>query len=102
MKMLPVNYSANIKASVGVLSSLSDEIQMEEEALSCSLFVQDGATGETIGRAKINLWRMIEDSTNIIRQEVDIYSLVGSGSAVIGSIIVDVRGFTLLTKAMQN
>ncbi len=45
---------------------------------------------------------MIEDAMNILRQEVDIYSLGDSGSAVIGSIIVDVRGFALLAKAMQN
>jgi hypothetical protein len=101
MKMLPVNYATNIVATDTTISMLADEIQMEEEALSCSLFVQDGSSGENIGRAKINLWRMIEDSTNILRQEVDIYSIGGAGSAVIGSIIVDVRGFALLIKAIN-
>jgi hypothetical protein len=101
MKMLPVNYATNIVATDTTMSSLADEIEMEEEALSCSLFVQDGVSGENVGRAKINLWRMIEDSTNILRQEVDIYSIGGAGSAVIGSIIVDVRGFALLNKAVN-
>ena len=75
------------------------EGQMEEEGFSLSVLVQDGTTGENIGRANVNLWRMIEDSCNILRQEVDIISVSGSAGAVIGSIIIDVRGFPLLKAA---
>ena len=99
MKMLPVNFSTHMLASDKLLNELSDEIQMEEEGFSLSVLVQDGTTGENIGRANVNLWRMIEDSCNILRQEVDIISVSGSAGAVIGSIIIDVRGFPLLKAA---
>ncbi len=99
MKMLPVNFSMHMLASEKVLNDLSDEIQMEEEGFSFSVLVQDGTTGENVGRASVNLWRMIEDSCNILRQEVDIVSVSTSAGAVIGSIIIDVRGYSMLKAA---
>ena len=101
VRMLPVNFSMHIMASDEVLNQLSDEIQVEEEAFSLSVLVQDGDSGENVGRAIVNLWRMIEDSCNILRQEVDIVSVSKSAGAVIGSIIVDVRGCAMLKAAAQ-
>ena len=76
---------------------LADEIQMEEEAPHAPYCAR-----RLLGRTSRpdQPMAMIEDS-DIPRQEVDIYSIGGAGSAVIGSIIVDVRGFALLIKAIN-
>lgn len=82
--------------------SLQREIQAEEEALQFYVIVQDGSSGETVGRVGVNLWRMIEDSCDLIRQESNIVSVGENSGTVIGQVLVDVKGFSFLKKCMNH
>jgi hypothetical protein len=103
--IIPTQYSAHLEISdgngIGIDNmKLREEIENEEEAISITAFVKDSSTGENIGQANINIWMMIEDSTNIFRHEIDVYSYSlneGKGEGVvIGSLVVDVRGYRML------
>ncbi len=96
-QLVTLQYSAHLGPSAQG-DQLREEIAGEEEAVSITVLIRDPATGATIGHANINLWMMIEDSTNIFRHEVDIFSS-GNGvddGALIGTIFVDVRGYRML------
>ncbi len=82
--------------------SLQREIQAEEEALQFYVIVQDGSSGETVGRVGVNLWRMIEDSCDLTRQESNIVSVGENSGTVIGQVLVDVKGFSFLKKCMNH
>jgi hypothetical protein len=97
--LLPTQYAARLgPAAEGAV--LRDEISAEEEAISVTAYLRDPHTGENVGAANINLWMMIEDSVNIFRHEIDVYSLAsGNGlreGLVLGSVFVDVRGYRML------
>jgi len=97
--LLPTQYSAHLGPGA-TSTKLRNEIEQEEESLSISVFVKDAASGDNIGSASINIWIMVEDTTNIIRHEIEVYSLPSrhglSEGVLIGSVYVDVRGFRLL------
>ncbi len=97
--LLPTQYSAHLGPGANG-PSLRSEIETEEEGLSIVVFVRDATTGENIGRANVNIWIMVEDACQMIRHEIDVFSIsshngVGEG-VLIGSIYVDVRGYRLL------
>ncbi len=84
------------------MPTLQDEIREIQESITCQVNIY-AVTGEDsrhmIGQAIIELWVMIEDSCNILRQEVDIFT--SDMSAVIGSAVVDVKGNRLLSRAAE-
>ena len=77
-------------------SELKAEIADLGDATSIQLSILDGDDQTIIGQANIDLWVMIEDSCNILRQEIDIWA--DDLSHVIGSAVIDCRGHRLLTK----
>lgn len=84
------------------LSMLQDELRELQESVTCQVNIY-AITGEdsraVIGQAIIELWVMIEDSCNILRQEIDIFT--SDMTSVIGSAVVDVKGNRLLTRAAE-
>ena len=60
----------------------------------------DGGGMVTVGQADLPLAVMLEDSCNILRQEVDIVRIDTGG--VIGTAVVDVRGYRLLQKLCKR
>jgi hypothetical protein len=55
---------------------LQDEIAELDDAISVQLFVIDANTLDVIGTASIELWVMIEDSINLLREVCAFVSLV--------------------------
>jgi hypothetical protein len=55
---------------------LQDEIAELDDAISVQLFVIDANTLDVIGTASIELWVMIEDSINLLREVSAFVSLV--------------------------
>jgi hypothetical protein len=92
-----LNSFAHMKFDKVACTELSTEIMNEGEDLSLELLLI-GVVGEDtkiLGSAVVNLWVMIEDSCNIMRQEVNVLSTDGSGK-MLGVVVVDVKGYHLL------
>ena len=80
---------------------LADEISNRMENLCLIIRILEEQKGNEkelheIGDAIVELSIMIEDSCNIVRQEIDICEL--NSDTCIGSAVVDVRGHHLLSR----
>ena len=82
------------------LPMLEDEVRELQESITCQINIYS-ITGEDsrtlLGQAIVELWVMVEDSCNILRQEIDIFT--SDMTNVIGSAVVDVKGHRLLNRA---
>lgn len=47
---------------------LQQEIAELDDAIACQIHVLDAITQEIVGTANVQLWVMVEDSVNILRQ----------------------------------
>ena len=47
---------------------LQEEIAELDDAIACQIHVLDAVTQEIVGTANVQLWVMVEDSVNILRQ----------------------------------
>lgn len=47
---------------------LQEEISQQDDAICCYVHVVDAITQEIVGTASVELWVMIEDGVNILRQ----------------------------------
>lgn len=47
---------------------LQQEIAELDDAIACQIHVLDAVTQEIVGTANVQLWVMVEDSVNILRQ----------------------------------
>lgn len=47
---------------------LQEEIAELDDAIACHVHVIDAVTQEIVGTASVQLWVMVEDSVNILRQ----------------------------------
>ena len=47
---------------------LQEEIAELDDAIACHIHVLDAVTQEIVGTASVQLWVMVEDSVNILRQ----------------------------------
>lgn len=47
---------------------LQEEIGELDDAIACQVHVVDAVTQEIVGTASVQLWVMVEDSVNILRQ----------------------------------
>lgn len=92
-----LNSFAHMKFDKAACTELSSEIMNEGEDLSLELLLVElvGEDTKILGSAVVNLWVMIEDSCNIMRQEVNFLSTDGSGE-MLGVVVVDVKGYHLL------
>ena len=81
---------------------MATEIEEVYDGLSLQVVLMDVSRAHKIvGKAAVNLWVMIEDSCNILRQEVDIMADDAGGDAlvrILGSVVVDVKGWHLLSE----
>ena len=108
----PVGFCAHIVVGKDSFPTLAHSVQAVGDKLSISVNLMthvdssssndDGTEGGmvTVGQADLPLAVMLEDSCNILRHEVDIVS-IDSGS-VIGTAVVDVRGYRLLQKLCKR
>ena len=104
----PVGFCAHIAVGKETFSTLAQSVQAAGDKLSVSVNLMtqvdenrnDGGDDDgamvTVGQADLPLAVMLEDSCNILRQEVDIISI--DSEQVIGTAVVDVRGYRLLQK----
>jgi hypothetical protein len=76
-------------------SPLIEEISELRENLSCTVYIYNKSENTLLGQANLELWIMIEDSCNILRQEANIYT--PNMTSMIGSVVFDVKGHRLLT-----
>ena len=79
---------------------LIDEIAEYDDALALQLHVLDASSNDRLGSANVELWVMIEDSVNILRQEVEVMNNDLSDS--IGYVYIDLKGFRLLKKCANR
>jgi hypothetical protein len=127
--LLPVNLAAhmlmNRKASLALAEEIGDK--GEELALQVLLYDVSSPTRNLLGVATVPLWVMIEESCNILRQEVEFVRVSpwtgaepsmegwrqggddldegnegneGNGDVSIGNAVVDVRGYILLERCV--
>lgn len=84
------------------MNEIIDIISREHESLHFDVVLLSDSKGDlqVVGSAEVNLWVMIEDACNILRQEVDIVGI--EDGDVIGSLVVDVRGFHALSKCVNS
>lgn len=75
---------------------LREEIRELSDTVSFQVYVISAADQQPIGQAIIELWVMVENGTNILRQEVEVFAY--DMSTIIGSLVIDVRGHLLFTK----
>lgn len=47
---------------------MEEEISQQDDAICCFVHVVDAITQEIVGSASVELWVMIEDAVNILRQ----------------------------------
>jgi len=94
----PLNYAAHMRFDNALAETLADEIQIEEENLHLAILFIDTQTGKTIGKAAVNVYFMLEDSCNILRQEVDVFGDDRNSSNAIASAVIDIRGHQVLRK----
>lgn len=69
----------------------------EGENMCIIIHIYDADVATVAGIATVFLSPMIEESTSLLRYEVDIQSTDDS-DIVIGTVVVDVRGYSLLKK----
>jgi hypothetical protein len=88
----PIGFAVHLqmlnKAAESALS-LTEELAIEVDFFSVSLM-------EVIGHARVSLSVMVEDACNIIRQDVEV--LRQKTGILLGTAVVDVRGYRLLQK----
>eukprot|EP01034_Spumella_vulgaris_P024694 gene24694-31068_t len=91
----PLSFSAHMRFNDSTSDLLRTEIAEFEDLLAFQINVtavdSDGQTTVMLAQAHINLWIMVEDACNILRQEVDILSVVGDEAdlQIVGSAVVD-------------
>ena len=92
-----VNYAAHLLFNNREASlQLSKFIESEGMNIEVSISIIDEMKGTAIGHAVVDLYVMIEDEKPLIRQEIDILS--AEMGNIIGSIVVDVRGYQVLLR----
>lgn len=64
----PVNFASHMKFNKSASAQLSSEIDELGENLALEVILVKSENNEFIGNANLNLWVMIEDSCNIVRQ----------------------------------
>lgn len=86
----------NVIAPTNPNDSGNDDTNLNDSAVSGALSTPN-MSNYVIGQANVELWvSMVEEKCNILRQEVEVLS--PDMSRVVGSVIVDVRGFRLVHK----
>jgi hypothetical protein len=90
----PINYSSYLRLNADLSVLLSDEIQSEGEYLSFRINLIEKDKEGVVAQGSVALWVMIEDSCNILRQEVDLFD--PATEEVVGFAVLDVRGHRFL------
>ena len=92
-----LNYVVHMKYNKAACAELASEIEREGEDLGLELLLigLSGEESKILGSAVVNIWVMIEDSCNIMRQEVKILSQDRSVQSL-GVVVVDVKGYHIL------
>ena len=104
----PVNYASHIEFNKQACSRLTAAIEEERESLSIEILVviREGDELEVVGKGFVNLWRMIEISCNLVRQEVDVFPVIDGrideSSPPLGVIALDVKGHHLLRECHEG
>lgn len=96
----PISFYSHMLFNEDNIKLLKNEISDFQESLCFQINVYSSEALDDhvkVAHANVNLWVMLEDSINLSRQEIDLYS--ADDSELVGSIIVDVRGYLLLQKA---
>ena len=93
----PVNFASHILFDRQTSMLLSDEIDSAGEDLCLYINVYDADNNRICGQASVFLYSMIESSTSLLRQEIEIVAIDDNDNNI-GTIIVDIRGYQLLKR----
>lgn len=93
----PVNFAAHMLFDRQTSILLSDEIDNTGEDLCLYINVHDADNNRICGQASVFLNSMIESSTSLLRQEIEVVEIDDNDNNI-GTIIVDIRGYQLLKR----
>eukprot|EP01039_Chlorochromonas_danica_P004627 gene4627-5069_t len=91
-----LSFTTHLTFDENTSQTLTEEIDELGDTLAVNVNVYDSRSGSLLGQGVVELWNMIEHHCNILRQEVDVYTY--DMTAIIGLLVVDVKGYMLMTK----